>query len=601
MEWLKRMASIARLTDETAASEEAVRIEKNWNGNLLQTTVTNISGEPLSIKEVVLFAGEWPYSPDTPFYGEGYQMLTQYAGTLESPYSIGEYGADWDFFRLPRTGGERGLWTTYNLLELFPEGAGSVLMGFASCWRFSGEFRFCSDYVEAVMDTEGLLLGPGECWELESFLAASGTDRDALYEELAATIQASHPTPRYKEIPTGWCSFYCLRPLTANMLYENARALAERVPQLGRIQIDAGYEGENGDVLITKAAFGADDMKTVCDTIREAGAEPAGYFSPFIVGRNSEVFKLHPDWLVRDEAGNPNAEVGANPDWFMLDGSHPEVQRYLKNIARVMHDEWGVRYIKLDFLSYGALPGGRRYNPELTRVEAYRLGVKAIVEGVGNDCFILGCNAAFWPSLGLFHGNRVTNDTFRTWKVVDGNAQELFGRNWQNNALWINDPDVLVMEKLDLINDDNGQWDYATLTEDEFEYHKAFIVASGGMILSGDPLTTMPEERMRMLKKLLPPIGVAARFDDRSHTIGRIDLGDRLLLCLFNREEEEKELAVSLEGKYRVFDFWTDEELGVFAGMLPLKLRPHYARVLVLRPVEHGTTNSLMEVNYEPA
>ncbi|CAK4814239.1 unnamed protein product [Aphanomyces euteiches] len=586
MEWIKRMDSMVRLADETNAPDDAVFIEKNWNGNLLQTTVTNLSGEPIRIKEVVLFAGEWPYLPDTAFYGEGYQMLTQYAGTLESPYAIGEYGTDWDFFRLPRTSIERGLWTVYNLLELFPAGAGSMLMGFVSCRRFTGEFRFRGGYVEAVMDTEGLLLEAGETWELEALLAISGAERDQLYGELASAIQVNHPTMRYGEIPTGWCSFYCLRPLTASTLYENAHALAERIPQLGRVQIDAGYEADNGDVLTTRAAFGADNMKIVCDTIREAGAEPAGYFSPFIIGKNSELFRAHPDWLVQDEEGNPYPGVGANPDWFMLDGSHPEAQRHLQHVARTMHDEWGVRYFKLDFLSYGVLPGGRRYDPSLTRVEAYRLGLKAIVDEVGNDSFILGCNASFWPSLGLFHGNRVTNDTFRSWKVVDGNAQELFGRNWQHNSLWINDPDVLVMLKLDLINDDNGQVDYATLTEDEFEYHKAFIVASGGMILSGDPLTTMSEEHMRLLKKLLPPIGVAARFDDRSHIVGRIQLEDRLLLCLFNREETEKEIAVSLEGTYQVSDFWTDEELGVFTEVLPLKLRPHYARVLVLRPAE---------------
>jgi alpha-galactosidase len=178
-------------------------------------------------------------------------------------------------------------------------------------------------------------------------------------------------------------------------------------------------------------------------------------------------------------------------------------------------------------------------------------------------------------------------DTARRWKEVLGNAMELFGRNWQNNSLWINDPDVIVLEKLDLNNDDTGELELLTLTDDEFEFHKACIVASGGMILSGDPLPTMPENHLNVLRKLLPPIGVAARFDDASYSIGRINLEDRQLLCIFNKDDKAKEVEVSLNGDYRIYDFWTEEELGVFSNKLKLQnMAPHFARVLVcVKPV----------------
>ena len=48
----------------------------------------------------------------------------------------------------------------------------------------------------------------------------------------------------------------------------------------------------------------------------------------------------------------------------------------------------------------------------------------------------------------------------------------------------------------------------------------------GGMTLSGDDLTTIPPDRLAMLKKLLPPAGVAAEFEDDSLRVGVTQLPD---------------------------------------------------------------------------
>jgi alpha-galactosidase len=272
---------------------------------------------------------------------------------------------------------------------------------------FSNSENFIN-YLEIVMDTEDLLLESGESWDLEPFMISNGENRDQLFDELAACISQNHPPLCYGEIPSGWCSYYCLRPMTVEALFENARALAEKIPELKRVQIDGGYEAHNGDWLTARPALGA-DMKSICDGIRKAGAEAAGYISPFIVSIHSELYKNHPDWLVRDDNGLPFNEIGYLREWYMLDGTNPDAQHYLRHIARVMHDEWGIRYLKLDFISYGALPGGCRHDPKATRVEAYRKGMQVILDEVGHASFILGSNAPFWPSLGLIHGNRVTN------------------------------------------------------------------------------------------------------------------------------------------------------------------------------------------------
>ena len=125
---------------------------------------------------------------------------------------------------------------------------------------------------------------------------------------------------------------------------------------------------------------------------------------------------------------------------------------------------------------WGAMPFGKRYDSSLTRVEAYRKGMQAIIEGAGKDSFILGCNAPMWPSLGLVHGMRVSGDIARDWGTIKSIARETFYRNWQNNNLWLNDPDCIVLQNQQV----------TAVAPEEFMFHAAYIYASGGMRLAGD-------------------------------------------------------------------------------------------------------------------
>ncbi|MCA1652001.1 MAG: hypothetical protein LC753_17610, partial [Acidobacteria bacterium] len=93
---------------------------------------------------------------------------------------------------------------------------------------------------------------------------------------------------------------------------------------------------------------------------------------------------------------------------------------------------------------------------QATRIEAYRRGMQAIIEGAG-DGFILGCNHPIWPSLGLIHGSRSSNDIKRTWDRMARTARQNLSRNWQNGRLWWNDPDAVVLT--------------GPLTDDEFQFH----------------------------------------------------------------------------------------------------------------------------------
>ena len=173
------------------------------------------------------------------------------------------------------------------------------------------------------------------------------------------------------------------------------------------------------------------------------------------------------------------------------------------------------------------------------------------------------------------HGSRSSNDIKRTWERISTTARQNLNRNWQNGKLWWNDPDAVCLS--------------GDLPENEFQFHATAIYASGGMVLSGDDLTHLPAPRLAILRKLLPPTGVAASFGDSSLRIGTIDLKTARMLCLFNWDDAPLTLNVVLPRPGLVTDDWTGEALGRREGTMSVGLEPHSAKLLRVRPTRAGT------------
>ncbi|MBW7863210.1 MAG: alpha-galactosidase [Candidatus Hydrogenedentes bacterium] len=556
-------AAPADIVPAVGHSAAGLRLDRQWEGAVCRATLTNGGAEAVRVREVVLARAAHDYPPETAYYGEGFTMLSQTGGTLGQPVDIGGL-TDRGHYRIPQP--ENAL-TAYGMFTLSPEGGPAVAMGFTSCRRFVGKFHLRADSVEAVLDLENLELAPGESWALEELWFGAGPDREALLAELGDLLGANHPPLCQAPVPAGWCSWYCFGPtVTARQVGRNLDFIAGTLPALRYVQIDDGYQAAMGDWLDTGKAFGG-GIREVLGQIREKGLEPAIWVAPFIAEEKSRVFQEHPDWFIMDGEGKPLRSdlvtFGGwrNGPWYAVDGTHPEAQKHLETVFRTMREEWGCTYFKLDANFWGAMHGGRFHDPKATRVEAYRRGMEAVLRGAG-DGFVLGCNHPLWPSLGVVHGARVSNDVGRSWESFTGIAREVFHRNWQNGRLWWNDPDCVLL------------YGSRKMTDGEFLFHATAVYASGGMTLSGDDLPRLTPERLEMLRKLLPPTGVAARFDDDSFRVGRVALGDKTMICVFNWGDAPQSATVGLAQKTRVKDYWTGEDLGEREGALELKDMP---------------------------
>ncbi len=522
-----------------AGNAKQVHLVRQWRGSLCISRVTNRGQRSIPIQEVILFDVPLTYPPDTKLYGEGFQMLTQTGGTLGQPVNYSQY-TDAQHYKLPAPPGARVL---YGMMTVSPPAGEHVLYGFTSCRRFAGQFYLRPSSLQIVVDTEGRELKPGETWRLEEFTVRSGSDREDLLAGLARQLAVNHPPILGRTPPTGWCSWYFFGPrVTAQNVLDNLNFIARIAPQLKYIQIDDGYQ-------------------------------PAmGWVAPFVAEEKSHLFTQHPDWFVKDSEGNPlrsdRVTFGGwrHGPWYVLDGTHPEVERHLEMVFRTMRRDWGCTYFKLDANFWGAIHGGHFHDPNSTRVEAYRRGMQAIRRGAG-DSFILGCNHPLWPSLGLIHGSRSSNDIKRSWDRIRSTARQNLSRNWQNGRLWWNDPDAICLT--------------GDLPLNEIQFHATAIYAAGGMLLSGDDLTKIPPARLEILKKLLPPGGVAARFEDDSLSVGTVKLPDTQMVCLFNWNDKEESFRFKLPRLSEVSDYWTGEKFSKREGWFTINdVSPHTAVLL---------------------
>ena len=201
----------------------------------------------------------------------------------------------------------------------------------------------------------------------------------------------------------------------------------------------------------------------------------------------------------------------------------------------------------------------------------------------------MGCNHPMWPSLGLVHASRSSLDIERSWASFTSIGRENLLRGWQNGRLWWNDPDCVVLHdggSKDIMDAGGKATTSGQVPDHEYQFHATLIYATGGMLLSGDDLTRITPRRAQMLKKLVHPSGVCARFEDEDFTIGVTALPGHDMISVFNWSDNPVTRVVNLQRKSQLTDYWTGEGMGTHSGEFRIEgLPPRSARLIKVRPV----------------
>lgn len=313
--------------------------------------------------------------------------------------------------------------------------------------------------------------------------------RDGLeaYGKMNAAIQ---PPLVWKDgVPMGWNSWAAYADKINDRRYLDAAKFVQTtlVPQgfgAGRtiyVNLDAFWSNLDA-VQLAEAVENVRAMNAGSGTQFKPGIywTPFAYWSDdldaYVEGTGMKY--RYRDIVLRAPDGSVLPKVdGGTP----IDPSHPGTKMRTEYYIH-RFQQMGFEYLKIDFLSHGALEGKHYDVAVQTGVEAYNLGMRDLVEANQGRMFLSLSIAPLFPS-GYGHARRMACDT--KGHIGGGDQSTEYMLNsltygwWTDKSLYITDPDHVVLgEKADL--------GARSVTEGKSRFLSAVI--SGGMILDSSRL-----------------------------------------------------------------------------------------------------------------
>jgi alpha-galactosidase len=249
----------------------------------------------------------------------------------------------------------------------------SLFLGAVTSRRFLTVIRMAPD--SFTVDSTGTPRGelnvevpPGSELASERVMFSIGSDYHRQLEAYGNTVRILKKARVEGPTLMGWWSWTAYySQVNEGTLLTNITWLAENLRKLGfeYFHIDEGYMYARGEYATPDAVRFPHGMRPIGRAINGHGLKFGIWVAPFEVSDRSWIYEHHKDWLVRDAAGQPivlGKEVTQHDSLFALDTTHPDAQAYLRQTYRTLVQEWGVRYIKLDFMDESAVEGYPQYH-----------------------------------------------------------------------------------------------------------------------------------------------------------------------------------------------------------------------------------------------
>jgi alpha-galactosidase len=346
-----------------------------------------------------------------------------------------------------------------------------------------------------------LPLAPGAHLSSERLLLEAGADYHNQLLAYGDAIRRLHHSRIPSETPIGWWSWTAFYGgVNEGETLANADWQADHLKSLGYeyFQIDEGYQYARGEYATPNATQFPDGMRFVGRRITGDGLIFGIWTGPFEVSSRAWVYQHHKDWLVRNAQGQPIAsrEVWNQKTDFVytLDTTHPAAQDYLRQTYKTLVREWGVRFIKLDFMDTTAIEG-YRYRPHTTALEAQRIGLEIIRDTVGEGVILDKDGSPMLNAVGLVDTGRISTDTAHAFQATRDAASGVAARFYMHRNFFVNDPDAFNTTAQSF-PDIPGQGSALPLSAAEASI--ALSAVSGGMYEIGDDMLVLGSQRDRL-------------------------------------------------------------------------------------------------------
>lgn len=364
-----------------------------------------------------------------------------------------------------------------------------------------------TNYFELVYDFGRKMVLPGETIQLDGIIMAQ-EHASILLDQYFKYIKNKMKINLINKQMKGWCTwYYYYNKITPEIIHKNISILKSKKINIDFIQIDDGYQKYVGDWLDLKTKF-KDRMKEISNTINEAGFRAGIWLAPFIADKKSELVRFHPEYILKNEYGNPLI-AGYNPLWpgkyyYGLDITNPRFEEYIRKVIRTYVHEWGYTYLKLDFLFGGCLRGGTHHKLEFSKAEVLKYGMKVIHEEAGKNVIYTGCGMPISTGIGNVDLMRIGPDTGPFWNKftdsflhtgamngVRNSIRNFMARSMMNKYLWINDPDCIMIRKK-----------RTNLNLNQRLSQINAIILSGGLLTYSDDFSELSDDILNEINKI---------------------------------------------------------------------------------------------------
>jgi alpha-galactosidase len=452
-----------------------------------------------------------------------------------------------------------------------------------------------------------LPVAPGEDISSERLLFSVSKDYHEQLDTYGSLIRQIHHA-RVDGPPLlgwwSWTAFYF--GLNQGSALTNAEWESQHLKRYGYdlFHIDEGYMFARGEYVTPDASKFPSGLTPVEYQIRGLGLTPGIWTAPFEVSERSSIFHDHPDWLVKNAEGQPihAGFVDENKDQlYVLDTTNPGAQAYLRETYSKLVRQWGIHYIKMDFMDDTAIEG-YHYKPDTTAMEAQRIGLQIIRDTVGDDVLLDKDGSVMLNPVGYVDYGRISQDTGHTFDASHDAVTGIAARYYMNRNYFISDPDAFTVST-QTIPDQTWHEGANAASLNEAQVSIALAAVSGGMFEIGDNLPSLQNspERLALIEdqdlidmirlgRASKPIDLLSYAPaDEQPSIFYLKESDRQsILSLFNWTEKPTQhtirladLGLAVSGRYAVWDVLkSGASVPLNSGEVHLELPPHSVRVL---------------------
>jgi alpha-galactosidase len=342
---------------------------------------------------------------------------------------------------------------------------------------------------------------PGAKFVSERLMLEAGPDYHNQLMAYGQAIRKLHHARMATETPIGWWSWTAYYgAINEGETLANADWQAAHLKALGYnfFQVDEGYQYARGEYESANATQFPSGMRSVGHHVVGDGLVFGVWTAPFQVTSRSWAYEHHKDWLVHNAKGEP---IHTELLWhqksdliYVLDTTNPGAQEYLRNTYRTLVREWGVRFIKLDFMDSSAIEGFM-YRPNTTALEALRIGLEVIRDAVGEDVILDKDGSPMLTPVGLVDTGRISADTSHSFAGTRTAASGIAARFYMHRNFFLDDPDAFNTVAETFSEHTRASASYPL---PEAQASIALSAVSGGMYEIGDDMMVMGAEKDRL-------------------------------------------------------------------------------------------------------